>query len=318
MATFDQYLIDSTGAFLQGELEVIDQTLHLPMNLVTWNRDILLRTDITIADDTASFTNSTYASIGGASTTGKSWAGKRSNNSPSVELDIQKTTQSLYPWVKSVDWTIWELESAQKLGRPVDVQKVVALQTIWNQEVDQQVYVGDTDLGVKGMFNHASITNTSGAVTGGWATATPAQILADVREIETSVWNTSGLAAAPTKLLVSPAAFTYLLQPLTIGGVAFTSIREYISRNSVCMAVNGRELDIQPCKWLTKNQGVTTSDCMFAYTPDYDKIRFPLTTLQHTPIEYKGIYQVTDYFSKIGAVELVYPSSVAIRTGVVA
>ena len=317
MPSLNQYLIDSTGAFLQGELEIVDQTLHLPLNLVTWNRDILLRTDITIADDTASFTNSTYASMGGASTTGKSWAGKRSNNSPTVELDIQKTVQSLFPWVKSVDWTIWELESAQKLGRPVDVQKVIALQTIWNQEVDAQVYIGDTDLGVKGLLNSTSVTNSTAAQTGGWANATPAQILADIRELEQSVWSTSGWAAAPTKLLVSPGAFALLLQPLTIGGVAFTSIREYIARNSVCMAVNGRELDIQPVKWLTKNQGVAATDSMVAYTPDYDKVRFTLTTLQHTQIQYRGIYQTTDYFSKIGSVEVVYPSSIGYRSNVI-
>lgn len=316
MATFDQYLIDSTGAFLQGELEVIDQTLHLPLNTVTWHRDMLLRTDVSIADDWASFTNSTYASTGGTNPLGKSWGGKRSNATPSVELDIQKTTGQLFVWEKAVDWTIWELESASKLGRPVDVQKVVALQTLWNQEVDNQVYLGDSDLGVYGLFNNPVITNTTNATTGTWATATPAQILADVRELEQSVWATSGWAAAPTKLLLDPVSFAALLQPLTIGGVAFTSIREYIARNSVCMAVNSRELDIQPVKWAKAGYAHATLNSMVAYTPDYDKVRMPLTTLAHSPIEFRGTYQLTTYYSKIGSVEIVYPSTIGIRRGI--
>lgn len=311
--TFDQYLIDSTGAFLQGELEVIDQTLHLPLNTVTWHRDILLRTDISIADDWSSWTNSTYASTGGTNPLGKSWGGKRANATPSVELDIQKSTQQLFVWEKAVDWTIWELESAQKLGRPVDVQKVTALQTLWNQEVDYQVYLGDADLGVYGLANSPAVTNSTNAVTGNWASATPAQILADVRELETSVWTTSGYAAAPTKLLVAPTSYTALLQPLTIGGIAFTSIREYIARNSVCMAVNSRELDIQPVKWLEAGHAANTKR-MVAYTPDYDKVRFPLTTLAHSPIEFRGTYQLTTYYSKIGSAELVYPSAIGYRS----
>ena len=31
MLTYDQYTIDSSGAFLIGELERLDQTLHAPL-----------------------------------------------------------------------------------------------------------------------------------------------------------------------------------------------------------------------------------------------------------------------------------------------
>jgi len=40
MLTYDKYTIDSTGAFLIGELERLDQTLHEPLYNVTWGRDI--------------------------------------------------------------------------------------------------------------------------------------------------------------------------------------------------------------------------------------------------------------------------------------
>src|SRR5206468_13081290 len=39
--------VDSTGAFLIGELERLDQTLHMPLAAVTWTRDINLREDVT-------------------------------------------------------------------------------------------------------------------------------------------------------------------------------------------------------------------------------------------------------------------------------
>jgi hypothetical protein len=43
--------VDSTGAFLIGELERLDQTLHMPLAAVTWSRDIDLREDVTLADE---------------------------------------------------------------------------------------------------------------------------------------------------------------------------------------------------------------------------------------------------------------------------
>src|SRR5580765_6904879 len=52
--TFDQLTVDSTGAFLIGELERLDPTLHEPLATVTWGRDIDLREDVTLADEVSS------------------------------------------------------------------------------------------------------------------------------------------------------------------------------------------------------------------------------------------------------------------------
>ena len=38
MITFDQATVDSSGAFLIGELERLDQTLNLPLVGYTWTR----------------------------------------------------------------------------------------------------------------------------------------------------------------------------------------------------------------------------------------------------------------------------------------
>src|SRR5580704_1157212 len=63
--THDGRTCDSTGAFLVGELERLDQMMHLPLASVTWSRDIDLRQDVTIADEVSSFTTTTFGSPGG-------------------------------------------------------------------------------------------------------------------------------------------------------------------------------------------------------------------------------------------------------------
>jgi hypothetical protein len=71
MSTHDGRTVDSAGAFLVNELERLDPTLHMPLAAVTWSRDVDLRGDVTIADESASsFTNSTFAAPGGVHANG--------------------------------------------------------------------------------------------------------------------------------------------------------------------------------------------------------------------------------------------------------
>jgi hypothetical protein len=52
---------------------------------------------------------------------------------------------------------------------------------------------------------------------------------------------------------------------------------------------------------------------MVAFTPDYKYLRMGVTPLQHTPLQFVGMDQRTTYFSKIGSVEVIYPSTIGIR-----
>ncbi|NII73255.1 hypothetical protein FHW84_001824 [Dyella sp. SG562] len=315
LMTFDAATIDSSGSFLIGELERLDQTLHMPLAAVTWGRDIQLREDVSIADEVSSFTNSTFAAAGGPSPNGKSWIGKDANVIAGIQLDIGKTANPLTLWGQQIGWTIPELESAQKLGRPVDQQKYEGMQLKYNMDVDEQVYIGDGPLGFTGLVNNASVAVTN-AVNGNWnnGTTTPAQILADVNTFLESVWQTSAFARCPDKLLLPPIQFSYLVSALisTAGNI---SILEFIKKNSICNSINGRELDIQPLKWLT-NRGASNKQRMVAYTNDRNLVRFPLVPLQRTPLEYRGIHQLTTYFGRLGVVEVVYPETLGYVDGI--
>jgi len=319
MMTFDAATLDSTGSFLIGELERLDQTLHMPLAAVTWSRDIDLREDVSIADEVSSFTNSTFAAIGGTSTTGKSWIGKNSNGLPGIALDIGKTASPLTLWGMEIAYTIPELQSAIQLGRPIDQQKLMGMQLKYQMDIDQQVYVGDTDLNLTGLFNNASVTATNvpngASASPLWANKTASEILKDIRALETATWAASGYAIAPTQLRVPPAQMVLLLQPLAIGGVNYNSILQYVSQNSLCLQQNGVPLDIQAVKWLT-TAGSGATARMVAYTKQYDKVRFPLVPLQRTPLEYRGIYQLTNYFGRLGAVEIPYTETVQYADGI--
>lgn len=318
MGAYDARTVDSAGAFFIGELERLDQTLHEPLVSVTWSRDIDLREDVTIADEASSFANLTFASPGGINPTGKAWLGKTANAITGIQADVAKTINPLNLWGMELAYTIPELESSMKVNRPIDTQKYDGMKLKYNMDIDEQVYVGDAGLGVYGLLNNPNVTTTN-AVAGAkgssnWSQKTPTEILSDVNAALASAWAATGYAFVPTKLLLPPLQYGYIVQNIN-SQAGNVSILEYLKKNSLASAQNGRDLDIVPVKWLT-GRGVGGTDRMVAYTQDPTRVRFPLTPLLNTAVQYRGIHILTFYYSRLGVVEMTNVELVGYTDGI--
>ena len=321
---------DSTGAYLVGELERLDQTLHEPLAAISWDRDIDLREDVTIADEVSSFTLSTYASAGGLGTgngigNGKAWIGKSTDQVTGVSVDLAKIPFPLTPWGIEIKYTILELESAAKVGRPIDQQKYNGMKLKHDMDIDEQVYIGDLANGATGLLNNALVSNVNNLPNGGqasslWSLKTPDEILADFNFAITSVWASSAWAKMPTKILIPPAQFG-ALSTAKVSNAGNNSVLKYIEENNVVAASGKGKLDIQPGKWnvgagVGGTNGVSNGrDRMVVYTQDKDMVRFPMTLLQRTPVQYESIYHKTTYFCRLGVVEVVYPETIGYFDG---
>jgi hypothetical protein len=315
--TFDQATLDSTGAFLTSQLERLDPMVHEPLVLVTWSRDIDLREDVTIADELSSFTVSTFAAAGGINPSGKAWIGKDTNQIVGLALDIGKTGYPLNLWGMELSFTIPELESAIKLGKPIDTQKLEGIQLKHQMDTDEQVYIGDTTLNVPGLLNSTLVT-AANVVAGQngvtWALKSPDEMLADVNTLLTRIWGASGWAVMPDQLRLPPVQYSRLVAT-KVSNAGNISVIEFLRMNSLCNASNGRPLNIQPVKWLT-GRGAGGTDRMFAYTKDKKRVRFPMTPLQRTPLQYASLWQKVTYFGRLGQVEFVYPETLGYADGI--
>jgi hypothetical protein len=309
--TYDQRTIDAAGAFIVGELERLDRTLHLPLVNTTWGRDIDLRSDVSLADEVSSFTNSSFAAPGGINPTGKNWVHGSATEIPGIALDIRKSAVPMRLWGMALFWTLVELARAEQVGRPLDAQKYEGMKIKYGMDVDEMVYVGDADLGASGLLNSPKIAPENAP--GAWDDADPVDILNSINEIINQGWENSAHAVCPARLLLPPRQYSMLTRPVTAAGSK--SILTYVAEECVANGLNGRPLEIAPVKWL-KGRGTGGADRAVAYTKNELFVRFPLVPLQHTPVEYRGLAQITTYFGTLGEVEFVYPETVAYMDGI--
>lgn len=306
MSHRDTRMLDSAGVFLTSELERLDPILHEPLAGYTYLRDVPLREDVTIGDEASSFASVGYASPGGINPTGVAWIGKTSTAITGIQADVGKVVTPLNLWGMELAYTIPELLSSQQLNRPIDRVKLDGLNLKANQDADQIAYVGDATVGSFGLLNHPDVVATNAAgtfaslITAAGAGAQNA--LLDVfNQGLMAAYAASGFTIVPGKVGLPPIQFGKLQQ--IVSGAGSVSILEFLKKNTVASSMNGVDLDIVPMKWAV-GRGVSNTDRMVFYTQDPSRVRLPITPMQNTPIQYRGIHYLTYYYRRIGAVEI--------------
>lgn len=316
--TYDQATRDSTGAFLVSQLDRLDARPYQPLISVTWGRDIDVRGDVTVADESASFLNSTFASAGGLEPGGKAWISKDANAITGVAVDVGRTIQPLHLWGMELSYTLPELATSQALNRPIDVDKYNAIQTKYQMDVDEMVYIGEPKFSAApGLLNNTNITPSNVVAGAGgttFALKTPNEMLNDINTLITGAWAASGWSMAPTHLLLPPIQFSRLTSQL-ISTAGSSNILQFLRENSLSNNINGAPLIIAPVKWLS-GRGVGSTDRMVAYRKDEQLVRFPMTALQRTPVENRSLYQITTYWGRLGQVEFPRLETIAYADGI--
>jgi len=304
---------DSSLAYFINQLDNLDKTLYEPLVSVTWSRDIKLRSGITMSNESTSFIRSTFAAAGSLNNVGNMpWISAETSAIPGVSVNGQRIVLPLRLLAREVSYTSVELERSQLTGQPIDVQKIAAFNTLYQMNTDQMVYIGSSDVGATGLINDAGITSGTVATGAGgstlWANKTPDEILADVNTLLTNTWLASAYAVCPGSLLVPPAQFS-LLCSQKVSSAGNVSVLKFLQENSIALSINGKQLDIQPVKWLT-GAGAGGLNRMVAYTNDEGRVRFPMVPVRRETAYYQGIRFTAPYLYAFGQIEFVYPETV--------
>lgn len=315
---------DSVLSYYVNQLDNLDKRLYEPLVSVSWGRDIKLRSGITLSNESTSFIRSTFAAAGtlgqgsGSSGGNMPWISAETNAIPGVSINGERVVLPLRPLARELSFTSIELERSQLLGQPIDAQKMDALNQLYQMNTDQMVYIGASEVSATGLLNSALVT--AGAVANGalgsplWSQKTPDEILADVNTLLNASWVASGLAVCPRSLRLPPSQFS-LIASSKVSSAGNVSILKFLKENSIALAINGMELDIQPIKWLT-GRGSGSTDRMMVYTNEEDRVRFPMVPVRRETPYYQGIRFTAPYLWAFGEVEIVYPETIRYADGI--
>ena len=105
-------------------------------------------------------------------------------------------------------WTVVELAAARQVGRPIDTQKYDGMQLKWQMDNDEQVYIGDDALGLKGLANLVGVTLNNAPKTR--ANSTNDEILDSVNSILSNAPAASGYSIVPSDLRIPPEQYSLL------------------------------------------------------------------------------------------------------------
>lgn len=311
---------DSALAYYVNQLENLDKRLYEPLVSVSWGRDIKLRSGITMSNESTSFIQSAFAGAGSLTNAAGNmpWISAETTAIPGVSINGVKVVLPLRLLAREVSYTSVELERSQLVGQPIDTQKIDALNQLYQMNTDQMVYIGSSDVGATGLLNNANVVVSSVVAGAGgstlWADKTPDEILADVNTELAAVWLTAAYAVCPGKLLLPPAQFSYLASQ-KVSSAGNVSILKFLKENSIALSINGKELDIQPVKWLT-GAGGAGADRMVAYTNEEDRVRFPMVPIRRETAYYQGIRFTAPYLWAFGQMEVVYPETLGYADGI--
>ena len=277
----DAETISATGAFLVGELERLDARVYEPIADFTYGRDIDLRDDVTIADEVSSFIQSEYMGGFGGTGAGKKSFIKGPDSTPArVSVSLKKVATPLTLWGMEVAYTIFELQKAMQAGRPIDAQKHSAMRMKHQLDIDTQVYVGDDEVGVKGLLNSDQVTHEN---VGTWTDSTDVKtVIGYFNNILEKAWKATQYNRIPKNLLVPPAIFGKLVSTQLTN--TEMNLLRYVEANNLSVA-NGGTLTIRPVRWLADTSLFSTPRIV-AYTKAVDVVRFPLVPIASLPVSY--------------------------------
>lgn len=306
-------------AYYLNQLNNHDPVLHEPMYEVSWGRDIQLRPGIDLSFESTSYIKNSYGYMGGQNATGLPYIAKNTNVMTDVSIDSELITTPLDILGIEITFSEFELLRSQRLGQPIDIQKMTGLKTAYEMSTDQVVYIGDTVANKTGFLNSPNVTSGTAAMNAGatstyWINKTPQEIIKDMQTAIETVYKQTGYATLPNKLGLNPVLYSYI-QSQQVSALADKSILNYIKENNLFTNKTGMPLQIVDMKYLI-NLGASSTQRMVAYNDSIQYLRFPMATIRGVNAYTLGIKYFRPYIWGQGAVEIIYPSTLYYMDGI--
>jgi hypothetical protein len=157
-----------------------------------------------------------------------------SNDLPNIDVSQSETLNKVYPFGAQISYTVFDLAAAAFSNTPLDTKKQEAARKAWERQLDGICAVGDTETGVKGLTNHASIQAVTTDSAGLWSAKTAQLIQADVAKMYKAILSTTKGNVIPDTLV------------LGVDHYALISVKPWSDANSTNVTVHDFILKAMP------------------------------------------------------------------------
>jgi hypothetical protein len=233
---------------------------------------------------------------------------------PNVSANFSQGVSNFHLAGAGYELSLQEVNRASRMGVQLPTRKASAARMVAEKFVYDRVLRGSTEKGFTGLINNASVP-TANAPTGGWGSATPAQMLADVNAALQDVITNSGETAMPNALILPTSRF------LTANNTQLSnvdgSVLKFLKENNSYTALTNQPLDIRPSREL-ETAGASSTKRMVAYEKSPDNVEFFLPGEYDflSPFAISSMSWRIDGVMNVGQLELYRPKTFSYRDNI--
>lgn len=236
-----------------------------------------------------------------------------SDDLPAVDITGEKEIRKIKSIGNHFGYSIQEIRASQFAGTPLEQRRANASRLATEQKVNRTIWGGDAPYSLYGFLTHPNIPtgdvpNDGAGGNTEWTTKTPVQILRDMEEAITEVYDTTNGVHMPDTLIIPIAQHSYIKR----------TPYSTLSPQSILTVfkANNPEINIT---WVNELKGAGTAgkDVMIAYENNIDRIAFHIPQAYETfPPQAINLKIKVPTHSRIGGFVAYYPLSANIKEGI--
>lgn len=210
-----------------------------------------------------------------------------------------------------------EIAASQLTGAALDQRRADAARKSIEQVINNVAFFGDAESGLPGLFSNPNIP-TGAVVNPGsgteWINKTPDQVLFDVNDLFADIFEITKMAERGNTLLIPRNQWSYISSTPRSAN-SDTTILQYLVQNSPYLNSVEDIIPVNECA--AANNPLLASDAMVAYDRSPDKMQLEIPVeLEMLPVQQKNLEMVVPGRSRFGGLNIYYPLSIAIATGI--
>ncbi|WP_022697920.1 DUF2184 domain-containing protein [Euryhalocaulis caribicus] len=252
------------------------------------------------------------------------WFNHLADDVPRADAQYQKHTHAVEMAAIGYGYSLQEIGYAQRLGINLTTDRADAARMAYEKFVYDVAIRGDSAKGWTGLTNDASVNAANVAADGSassrlWTDKTPVQILRDVNEALTAVYEGSLQVEMANTVLLPISAYTYIATQPMSSDYPNKTILQFIKETNIYTAETGQPLTVRGLRGL-EDDGATNTGRMIVYRKDPQVVKLHLPVpLRFLPVWQTGPmkFEVPGYF-RLGGVEIRLPGAVRYRDGITA